>query len=209
MEIYETAVGPLKTNCYIVASEQNNGVVVDPGFEAEKIVAKAKAAGVNVEYILLTHGHYDHIGAVEEVKKAFPGCKSVVMRADEDICKNPDLVLPGVTKGIEPDMLVDEGDVIKVDELDFKFIATPGHTKGSACIFCGKKLFSGDTLFSRACGRIDLFGGSAKEMRASLKRLGEMEEDFEVFPGHGVGTTMAIERYANPYLRKSMGLEVL
>ncbi len=209
MEIYEIAVGPLKTNCYIVASEQNNAVIIDPGFEADRIIAKAKAAGVNVEYIFLTHGHYDHIGAVEGVKRAFPGCKSVVMKEDEDICRNPDLVLPGVTKGIEPDMLIEDGDVIVLDELSFKFMLTPGHTKGSTCIFCGDKLFSGDTLFSRSCGRIDLYGGSAKEMRASLKRLGEMEGDYEVFPGHGVGTTMAIERYANQYLRKSMGFEVL
>ena len=70
-------------------------------------------------------------------------------------------------------------------------------------------MFSGDTLFSRACGRIDLYGGSAKEMRASLKKLGGLEVDYEIFPGHGVGTTLAIERYANQYLRKSMGLEVL
>jgi len=209
MEIYELAVGPLKTNCYIVASEQNNAVVIDPGFEGDKIIAKVKANNLNVEYVLLTHGHYDHIGAVDAVKKAFPGCKSAVMKADEDICKKPDLVLPGVVKGIEPDMLLENGDIISVDELSFKFVSTPGHTKGSACIFCGGKMFSGDTLFSRACGRIDLFGGSAKEMRASLKLLGEMEEDFEVFPGHGVGTTMAIERYANQYLRKAMGLSVL
>lgn len=209
MEIYEIAVGPLKTNCYIVASEQKKAVVIDPGFEAKKIIEKVKKEGLSVEYILLTHGHIDHIGAVEEVKRAFPSSKSVIMRADEDICKDPALVMPGVSAGIEPDMFAEDGDVFSVDELKFRYMSTPGHTKGSACIFCGDKLFSGDTIFSRACGRIDLFGGSAKDMRASLKRLGELEGDFEIFPGHGVGTTMAIERYANQYLRKSMGLTVL
>ena len=209
MEILEIAVGPLRTNCYIVVSERKNAVVIDPGFESEKIVAKAKAAGANVEYVLLTHGHYDHICAGEGVKKAFPGCKSAVMKEDLELCRNPELAFPGVTGGIEPDMLLEDGDVIKVDELSFKFMLTPGHTKGSACIICGEKMFSGDTLFSRACGRIDLYGGSAKEMRASLKKLGGLEVDYEIFPGHGVGTTLAIERYANQYLRKSMGLEVL
>lgn len=209
MEIFEMAVGPLKTNCYIVATEQKNAVVIDPGFEAEKIISKIRAEGLSVEYILLTHGHYDHICAVEGVKKAFPGCKSAVLEEDLELCRNPGLAFQGVPGGIEPDILLKDGDVIKVDELSFRFMSTPGHTKGSACIICGGKMFSGDTLFSRACGRIDLYGGSAREMRASLKKLGELDVDYEIFPGHGVGTTLAIERYANQYLRKSMGLEVL
>lgn len=209
MEITEIVVGPIKTNCYIVTSEQNNAVVIDPGFEGDKILKKINELGAKVEYVLLTHGHFDHIGAVDAVKRGCPGAKSVLMREDEDICLDPTLVTPGITNGTTPDMFVTDGDVIKVDELSFKYIATPGHTKGSACIVCGEKLFSGDTLMSRGCGRTDLYGASTRDMRSSLKKLGELPGDYEIFPGHGPGTTMEIERYANTFLRKSMGLSVL
>ena len=105
-------------------------------------------------------------------------------------------------------MFVSDGDVIKVAELSFKFMATPGHTKGSAVIICGDCIFSGDTIMSRVCGRTDLYGSSTKEIRKSLKRIGELEGDYKIYPGHGPETNMAVERYANPYLRKAMGLGI-
>ena len=207
MEIHELVVGELQTNCYIVTSELNHAVVVDPGDEAEKILEKVRELGVKVKYILLTHGHFDHINAADAVKKAFPEAKIVVMAEDKDLCDNPTLVSPRVSGGTDPDLLFADGDKVKLDELDFVYMATPGHTKGSAIILCGDKLFTGDTLMSRGCGRTDLFGGSTKAMRQSLKKIGELPgEDYEIFPGHGPGTCMRIERYANPYLRKAMGL---
>lgn len=209
MEIHELVVGPLKTNCYIVTSDQNHAVIIDPGFDAEKIVAKLREIGAKPKFILLTHGHFDHIGAVEGLKKTYPEMKSVILKDDKDICKNPSLITGEIGSPIQPDLLFEEGDFVKLDELSFKYIATPGHTKGSACIVCEDKLFSGDTLFSRGYGRCDLYGGSAKEMKKSLGKLGLLEGDFEVFPGHGPGTTLEIERYANPYLRKAMGLGIL
>ena len=208
MEIHELVVGPLKTNCYIVTSDMNHAVIIDPGYDAEKIVAKIRELGAKPKFMLLTHGHFDHIGAVNALKKTFPEMKSVIMREDEDICLDPSLISKEIGVKTQPELLFADGDIVKLDDLDFKFISTPGHTKGSACIICGDKLFSGDTLFSRGYGRTDLYGGSTRDMKASLKKLGSLEGNFEIFPGHGPSTDMAVERYANPYLRKAMGLGI-
>lgn len=208
MQIHELVVGPLKTNCYIVTSDQNHAVVIDPGFEAEKIVAKIRELGAKPKFILLTHGHFDHIGGVNALKKTFPEMKSVIMREDEDICLDPSLINKEIGVVTQPEMLFADGDIVKLDDLSFKFIATPGHTKGSACILCEDKLFTGDTLFSRGYGRTDLYGGSTRDMKASLKKIGALEGDYEVYPAHGPHTNLKTERYANPYLRKAMGLGI-
>ena len=211
MEITGITVGPLKTNCYIVESEQKHGAIIDPGFEPEKIAAKVRELGVNPRYILLTHGHCDHISAIAGLKKEFPEIQTVLLAKDKELCENPNLIPINISQvsGVTPDILLEDGDVIKVDGLSFEFMATPGHTPGSACILVEDKVFSGDTLMSRTYGRTDLYGGSTKDMKASLKRIGELEGDREIFPGHGPGTTLAIERYANPFLRKAMGLGIL
>mgnify|MGYP000529115930 CR=1 FL=1 len=207
MEITLLTVGAYQTNCYIVTADDKSAVVIDPGEEADKIINKAKELGAKVKYILLTHGHFDHIGAADAVKRAFPESRIVVMKADEDICRNAALV-GGDNATADPDMLVEDGDIIKVAELSFKYMATPGHTKGSAIIICEDKIFSGDTIMSRTCGRTDLFGGSTKDIRSSLKKIGVLSGDYEIYPGHGPETNMAVERYANPYLRKAMGLGI-
>ena len=207
MEITLLTVGAYQTNCYIVTADDKSAVVIDPGAEADKIINKAKELGAKVKYILLTHGHFDHIGAADAVKRAFPESRIVVMKADEDICRNAALV-GGDNVTADPDMLVEDGDIIKVAELSFKYMATPGHTKGSAIIICEDKIFSGDTIMSRTCGRTDLFGGSTKDIRSSLKKIGVLSGDYDIYPGHGPETNMAVERYANPYLRKAMGLGI-
>ena len=207
MEITLLTVGAYQTNCYIVTADDKSAVVIDPGAEADKIINKAKELGAKVKYILLTHGHFDHIGAADAVKRAFPESRIVVMKADEDICRNAALG-GGGNATADPDMLVEDGDIIKVAELSFKYMATPGHTKGSAIIICEDKIFSGDTIMSRTCGRTDLFGGSTKDIRSSLKKIGMLSGDYDIYPGHGPETNMAVERYANPYLRKAMGLGI-
>ena len=105
-------------------------------------------------------------------------------------------------------MLFADGDIVKLDDLDFRFMATPGHTKGCACIIVEDKIFTGDTLFSRGYGRTDLYGGSTRDMKMSLKKIGAIEGDYEIYPAHGPHSTLKTEKYANPYLRKAMGLGI-
>ncbi|MBQ5357091.1 MAG: MBL fold metallo-hydrolase [Oscillospiraceae bacterium] len=208
MEIHELVVGPLKTNCYIVTSDMNHAVIIDPGFDAEKIAAKIRELGAKPKFMLLTHGHFDHIGAVNALKKTFPEMKSVILAEDEDICLNPGLINNEIGVVTKPDMLFADGDIVKLDDLDFKFMATPGHTKGCACIIVEDKIFTGDTLFSRGYGRTDLYGGSTRDMKMSLKKIGAIEGDYEIYPAHGPHSTLKTEKYANPYLRKAMGLGI-
>ena len=208
MEIHELVVGPLKTNCYIVTSDMNHAVIIDPGFDAEKIAAKIRELGAKPKFMLLTHGHFDHIGAVNALKKTFPEMKSVILAEDEDICLNPGLINNEIGVVTKPDMLFADGDIVKLDDLDFKFMATPGHPKGCACIIVEDKIFTGDTLFSRGYGRTDLYGGSTRDMKMSLKKIGAIEGDYEIYPAHGPHSTLKTEKYANPYLRKAMGLGI-
>ncbi|MBR5310593.1 MAG: MBL fold metallo-hydrolase [Oscillospiraceae bacterium] len=208
MEIHELVVGPLKTNCYIVTSDMNHAVIIDPGFDAEAIAAKIRELGAKPKFMLLTHGHFDHIGAVNGLKKTFPEMKSVILAEDEDICLDPSLINKEIGVVTKPDMLFADGDIVKLDDLTFRFMATPGHTKGCACIFVEDKIFTGDTLFSRGYGRTDLYGGSTRDMKASLKKIGAIEGDYEIYPAHGPHTTLKTEKYANPYLRKAMGLGI-
>ena len=208
MEIHELVVGPLKTNCYIVTSDMNHAVIIDPGFDAEKIAAKIRELGATPKFMLLTHGHFDHIGAVNALKKTFPEMKSVILAEDEDICLNPGLINNEIGVVTKPDMLFADGDIVKLDDLDFKFMATPGHTIGCACIIVEDKIFTGDTLFSRGYGRTDLYGGSTRDMKMSLKKIGAIEGDYEIYPAHGPHSTLKTEKYANPYLRKAMGLGI-
>ena len=208
MQIHELVVGPLKTNCYIVTSDMNHAVIIDPGFDAEKIAAKVRELGAKPKFMLLTHGHFDHIGAVNGLKKIFPEMKSVIMREDEDICLDPSLISKEIGVTTVPDMLFADGDVVKLDDLTFRFMATPGHTKGCACIIVEDKIFTGDTLFSRGYGRTDLYGGSTRDMKMSLKKIGAIEGDYEIYPAHGPHSTLKTEKYANPYLRKAMGLGI-
>ena len=208
MEIHELVVGPLKTNCYIVTSDMNHAVIIDPGFDAEKIAAKIRELGAKPKFMLLTHGHFDHIGAVNALKKTFPEMKSVILAEDEDLCLNPGLINNEIGVVTKPDMLFADGDIVKLDDLDFKFMATPGHTKGCACIIVEDKIFTGDTLFSRGYGRTDLYGGSTRDMKMSLKKIGAIEGDYEIYPAHGPHSTLKTEKYANPYLRKAMGLGI-
>lgn len=208
MQIHEIVVGPLKTNCYIVTSDMNHAVIIDPGFDAEKIAAKVRELGAKPKFMLLTHGHFDHIGAVNGLKKIFPEMKSVILAEDEDICLDPSLISKEIGVKTVPDMLFADGDIVKLDDLTFKYMATPGHTKGCACIIVEDKIFSGDTLFSRGYGRTDLYGGSTRDMKNSLKKIGAIEGDYEIYPAHGPHTTLKTEKYANPYLRKAMGLGI-
>ena len=202
MKVKMMQVGPLGTNCYILEDEETReAAVIDPGGDAAAI--QRALEGAEVRYILLTHGHYDHTGGAAELAEAFPGAALYIHRKDlEDV--DPSLFpLRTQIKGAN---LYDEGDWISFgeDRIKLQVLHTPGHSEGSVTLRCSNLLFCGDTLFAGSCGRTDFPGGSVPKMLASLRRLGELEGDFQVCPGHMEVTTLEEERRQNPYLRQAL-----
>ena len=203
MRIYTLQVGEIGTNCYLAASDAGNAAIVDPGAEPERIVAALTQYSLTPALILLTHGHFDHIGAAEALRQWYH-IPLYVHAADAELLSDPaknggkGLMGREVTAGY--DHLLVDGDRIPLDELEFQVIHTPGHTAGSVCFAADGLLLTGDTLFCRGIGRTDLYGGSFSEIRRSLSRLAALEGDRRVFPGHGPATTLDAERAENSYL---------
>ena len=203
IKVETLTLGNYQTNTYIVHnSESPTCAIIDPGFEAKTILAKVKALGLAVDAILLTHGHFDHVGAVEEIVEA-TGCKLWMREADWSQFPNPVnlRLFPLANCDFTEVQLCEEDEIIHAGGLTFRVMETPGHTWGSACYLCGDAIFSGDTLFARSCGRTDLPGGDWDTIQESLTRLRDLPGDFTVYPGHGPNTTLAAERMFNPYMR--------
>jgi len=193
LNVRSLTLGAYQTNCYLVWAEGSNGcAVIDPGYEADRILLETQREGKYIDAILLTHGHFDHVGAVRELVK-HTGC-SVYLCPRE-------LELPlHYTSGklYHTDAY---GETVTAGGATFEVLHTPGHTPGSVCLKCGNVLFSGDTLFADSCGRTDLPGGNWMDMAQSLKTLAALPGECKVYPGHGTGTTIAREREVNPYLK--------
>ena len=205
--------GYIEENCFL-AGDRDELLVIDPGDDADVILSRITAGGYNVRSIVLTHCHYDHIGAVSALKKA-TGASIIVCKKEAENYQNPAVNLLGLfgKKAENPpaaDMTVSDGDTISSGKYRFQVIETPGHTAGSMCLFCEDKLFSGDTLFAGGMGRVDLPTGSMKEIISSIKnKLFTLPEETMVYPGHGPTTTIGYEkkhnevyeweRYANEY----------
>ena len=203
MEILVIPVGYLQENSYIAYDEDKVAVVIDPGDEGQKLVEAIRDRGLDVRYILLTHGHFDHTGAVMEIKNEF-GAKLCVSGEDAEMLTDPQLSLAmrqrWKPEDISIDLLLSDGDVIEAGKMRFEVIATPGHSKGSVTYRCENVLFTGDTLFQGDCGRTDLYGGSYEQINASLRRLADLEGDYQVLPGHGPDSTLEEERLHNIYM---------
>ena len=198
LNIETMPLGAYQTNCYLVwDSESHSCVVIDPGFDAQSVLLAARHLGKTIEAILLTHGHFDHVGAVKEIV-ADTDCKVY-------LCEQ-DLSMPAqLTAGsLYYTDLYGEGDRMTLAGVEFSVLHTPGHTPGSVCLIAGEHMFSGDTLFSGSCGRTDLPGGSWQTIRASLARLAGLTENLQVHPGHGESTTLDHERMYNPYMREAL-----
>jgi hydroxyacylglutathione hydrolase len=200
MQISVLPLGSLDTNCYVVTDEKTNETaVIDPGDDGERLAETLGTLGLRVKFILLTHGHYDHVGGVKALREA-TGAPVYLHAAD--------LTLPGtITHGplVYTNTYAD-GDSLALGSVRFAVLHTPGHTPGSVCLLAGDDvLFSGDTLFAGSCGRTDLPGGSMDDMLASLKKLAALPGDRTVYPGHGDNTTLGLERENNVCMLEACG----
>ena len=202
MQVKVLQVGPIGTNCYLLEDEKAHvAAVIDPGDEAGRILQVIKDDGVDVKYILLTHGHYDHTTAVPELHQALPQAEIYIHKADANGAGSRLFPLAGQIPDLK---FYDEGDALTLGELTIQVLHTPGHSKGSVTLKVADVLFCGDTLFAGSCGRTDLAGGSYDEIMVSLKKLGELPGDCHVCPGHDVTSTLERERRSNPFLREAM-----
>ena len=189
------------TNTYIVTDEETGETaVIDPSLSEDSLIEKIKDK--NVKYILITHGHYDHIGGANLVKEK-TGAKIVVHKEDEEMLLDSEKNYGENTEPVYADILVEDGTEIMLGNAKIKVLHTPGHTKGGVCyIFPDDRIiFSGDTLFRLTAGRTDLYGGNARTELMSLAKIGELEGDYKVYPGHDNSTTLDFERQYNRYMR--------
>ena len=203
MLIKTITVGAYETNCYIVADEKTlDCAVIDPGADCTEILNYLEETHLRCRFVLLTHGHFDHTGAVNDLL-AETDALLCMHKADVGVTVGGDyyrFVPPEDTKYYQ------DGDVVCVGALSFTVIETPGHTPGSVSLECTESgsgeraLFTGDTLFRDSCGRTDFPGSSTEAILRSLKRLAELPGDCEVYPGHGFATTLARERSVNYFV---------
>ncbi|MBE6968452.1 MAG: MBL fold metallo-hydrolase [Ruminococcaceae bacterium] len=197
MLIKTLVVGHLGTNCYVVTDEDSLlCAVIDPGDESGTILDYMEDNHLQCKAIMLTHGHFDHTGAVRALMEE-TGAPLHMHLAD---CGS------GHHRFDAPDgtYFYDDGDCVNVGALEFHVIATPGHTPGGVTLQCGDALFTGDTLFRDSCGRTDLPGGDMPTQLRSLKRLAQIEGEFDVYPGHMEPSTLDRERRFNYYMVAAM-----
>lgn len=201
MKIHTLPLGAYQTNTYIVESE-GLCAIIDPGYDPKTILDFLSKRGLTADAVLLTHGHFDHVGAVETIVKE-TGCALWMNERDWSQKRNllTAKLYPIANCDFTEVQFCEEGEEIAVAGLTFAVLETPGHTRGSVCYLCGDAMFSGDTLFAGSCGRTDLPGGDWDTIAQSLKRLSELDSNYTVYPGHGNSTTLAAERQYNPYMR--------
>ena len=190
--------GVYEANCYIlVDSETKDCAIIDAGGDAGKISAAVESMQGNPKYLLLTHGHFDHVGGVKEICSKYD-IPFYISKTDEEYMEKDNSVFGTLPKASG---YLKEGDVVKLGSREIKVIETPGHTKGGLCFLIDGKLFTGDTLFQGSIGRTDFIGGDIKEIISSIKnKLLPLGDDVEVDPGHGPSSSIKFEKMRNPYL---------
>lgn len=203
LQIHCLTLGDFQVNCYVVHEKNSSHcVLIDPGYEPETLLQFLEEHGLTLDTILVTHGHFDHVGAVTALLEA-TGCRLVMSEKDWEIPQMPCSIwmYPLARRDFDHLTLCRDGEPIFAAGLSFAVTETPGHTEGSVCYRCEDVLFTGDTLFDGSCGRTDLPGGDSHTMRQSLNKLKNISEDLRIFPGHGTCSTLKEQRLFNPYLR--------
>ena len=205
--IFESiAVGPLSVNCFVVGCElSREGIIVDPGGDAELIVRLVQRHGLKIHTIINTHGHFDHVGGNHQLVKAF-GARLLIHQADASMLSRSAEVARRY--GLEGENSP-EADAFLIDNMDIcfgschlKVLHTPGHTQGGCCLYFeeARKVITGDTLFADSIGRTDLPGGSHEQLLESIRtKLFTLPDDIDAYPGHGPQTTIGHEKNYNPY----------
>ncbi len=204
MLIKKIIVGPLENNCYIIGNDNTrDAFIVDPGDEPDRIFELILENKLKINFIVCTHAHFDHVGAVPEIKEQ-TDAKILLHNEDLELYKN--IEKQAILWGYEveplppPDIIVSEGDRLSVGNLVFEILHTPGHSPGAISIYGEGILITGDTLFAGSVGRTDLYGGDIRKLKNSFKRLMALPDDTKVLPGHGPETTIGEEKINNFFL---------
>lgn len=202
MLIKRLVVGPLEVNCYIIGNKNSKAMVIDPGDEPDRIIELIKNNGFIIDYIVCTHGHFDHVGAIPDLKNA-TGAKVLIHEDEQEIYQAARDMAAFWGYEIEnlpdPDIFISEGDNIKAGDLNFKVLHTPGHSPGGICLYGEGLVLTGDTLFAGSVGRTDFYGGDMNQLKNSFGRLMALPEDTRVLPGHGPESTIGEEKRENPF----------
>jgi hydroxyacylglutathione hydrolase len=202
-------VGALDTNCYILGDEKTKqAVVIDPGGDFEIIEDHLEKLKLKVQYIILTHGHVDHIGALAKLKKA-TGAEILIHSKDSAMLHDPNQNLSFFSGDrittTKTDKTLEEGDIIQCGGIKLEVLHTPGHTPGGISLLTDKMIFTGDALFCGSIGRTDFPGSSYQKLIKSIKdKLLSKDDDFIVYPGHGPSSTIGEERKNNPFLNEDL-----
>ncbi len=206
MKITNLPSGQLAANAYLVEDEgTKKGFIVDPGGYNPRLTKLIEEAGIDIAYIILTHGHSDHIGGVQRHKEELPGAKVVADEAEVPMLADARMNMSsmmGEAVTVEPDITVRDGDTLSVGNLELQFLHTPGHSPGGMCVLVGNVVFSGDTLFHGSIGRTDFPGSSFSALSDSIrKKLYVLPDDTQVFPGHMDPTSIGYEKENNPFVQ--------
>lgn len=205
MKIHTLQLGALGANCYVIETGGGSCLAVDIGGDSERFLTFLKSRNLTLTKILLTHGHFDHIGGVEAVRKA-TGAEAFVHADDARMLQSEadslyTLIQLGEFTPVSEYIAVEEGFSITEGDCIIRLISTPGHSEGSVCYVCGNVMFTGDTLFCGSIGRTDFPGSNPLDMKNSLQKLYRMEQNFRIYPGHGESSTLENEKRTNPYMR--------
>ncbi|MCD7733556.1 MAG: MBL fold metallo-hydrolase [Clostridiales bacterium] len=209
MYLRSVTVGFVSTNCYFLGDEDTHtAAVIDPGDSGEQLCDLLRQEGYTPAMILLTHGHFDHVDGVPGFLAASGPIPVYINRRDYPVSPtnfHVSFIGEDGLKGVDNVRFLSEGDTVSLGSHTIRVLETPGHTPGGLTYQAEELLFTGDTLFAGSCGRTDFAASDPQAMLASLGKLGRLEGDYTVLPGHGPASTLEQERRSNPYLRQALG----